>query len=112
MDKYIHQLNEMYNNGEISLREKTRLYEEYENSGQMDSQVSSKIKVSSKSEVLAKSEVSTNEEISDRQLQERILKTLKLNQIDNRSIKKWVTFWSWFTIITMVIYIIVLLSSL
>ena len=50
------------------------------------------------------------EKISDRELQEQILETLKLNQKDNEIIKKWVVFWSWFTIIATIIYVITLIA--
>jgi hypothetical protein len=52
------------------------------------------------------------EEYSDRELQEQILKTLKLNQEDNRAIKFWVVFWSWLSIIGLALYIFIILTAL
>jgi len=111
MDKYTQQLSEMYKRGELSTKENNRLYEEYRKSGLKDSKVLEYIKVSTESKKPENSKVSTKVELSDRELQEQILKTLVLNQSDNKTIKFWVVFWSWFTIITVIIYILVLLLN-
>lgn len=111
MDKYyVDTLNEMYNNGEISLKEKDDYYQEFLIRGKKNDKVLEKINSSPKRE--HKDRELTDRELTDRELQEQILQTLKLNQRDNRTIKFWVVFWSWLSIIGLVIYLITLLAIL
>jgi hypothetical protein len=82
MDTYLIQLNTMYNTGEISLKEKSRLYDEYQSNGQMDSLIYSKIPIEEKAVFFVKKEV------SDKDIQVQIFNTLELNLKENKSIRK------------------------
>ena len=107
MTKYIKELERKYNNKEISLKEKSRLYEEYTKSDQylID------IKNSTEKNLQTKNEISKEEKMSDRELQEQILKTLKLNLAENKSIHSWVKFFGVMYIVGIVVAVIALIGA-
>ena len=103
MDKYIIQLNKMYNDGELSLNEKSKLFDEYQKSGKTDSLISSKIPIEEKKiPIEEKAIVSVKKEVSDKDMQVQIFNTLELNLKENKAIRKNVS-----TITTiMIIYLV------
>jgi len=88
MSKYVDALNEKYNNGEINLKEKMRLMEEYRNSDKKDKTILSNMAVEAKKNKITLKRKKFNEKYSGYTENEIQMELLYAQQVTTKKLER------------------------